>query len=227
MGAGQSKTETLFDRYPDNEIVKDIKLTPTMVNQINNTVATQPEVDVEALKRDIRPEIEAELRNDINNTVRQELEQEYYEKLAQIAELRDKERAEFEAETIRIQQSNTETNQLETQNQELLEKLEKTIDQANKAAQDHIKQSEEALAAQRRELIELQQRENERLLETTTPIFKSRKVDRPVCPDIEASLNQCYSENKDRSLLCAEIVRQYQSCLETEKQNYFKANLSA
>ena len=55
-----------------------------------------------------------------------------------------------------------------------------------------IKQSEEALAAQRRELIELQQRENERLLETTTPIFKSRKVDRPVCPDIEASLTQCY-----------------------------------
>ena len=50
MGAGQSKTETLFDRYPDNEIVKDIKLTPTMVNQINNAVGAQPEIDVEALK---------------------------------------------------------------------------------------------------------------------------------------------------------------------------------
>ena len=90
------------------------------------------------LQRDIRPEIEAELRNDIKNTVRQELEQEYYEKLAQIAELRDKERAEFEAETTRIQQSNTETNQLETQNQELLEKLEQTIEQANQAAQNHV-----------------------------------------------------------------------------------------
>ena len=50
MGAGQSKTETLFDRYPDNEIVKDIKLTPTMVNQINSAVGAQPEIDVEALK---------------------------------------------------------------------------------------------------------------------------------------------------------------------------------
>ena len=66
------------------------------------------------------------------------MEQEYYEKLAQIAELRDKERAEFEAESIRRQENNTETNQLETQNQELLEKLERTIEQANQAAQNHV-----------------------------------------------------------------------------------------
>ena len=66
------------------------------------------------------------------------MEQEYYEKLAQIAELRDKERAEFEAESIRRQENNTDTNQLETQNQELLEKLEQTIEQANQAAQNHV-----------------------------------------------------------------------------------------
>ena len=55
-----------------------------------------------------------------------------------------------------------------------------------------IKQSEAALTAQRRELVELQQRENERLLETTTPIFQSRKIERQICPDIEQQLTQCY-----------------------------------
>ena len=55
-----------------------------------------------------------------------------------------------------------------------------------------MSQSADALAAQRRELVELQQRENERLLETTTPIFNARKETKPICPDIEAQLISCY-----------------------------------
>ena len=59
-----------------------------------------------------------------------------------------------------------------------------------------MSQSADALAAQRRELVELQQRENERLLETTTPIFNARKETKPICPDIEAQLISCYRLKK-------------------------------
>ena len=59
MGAGQSKTEVMFDRYPaDNEVVKDIKLSPAMINQLTAPPPVQleqqqaplPEVDVEQIK---------------------------------------------------------------------------------------------------------------------------------------------------------------------------------
>merc|ERR1712242_33857 len=248
MGAGQSKTEVIFDRYPaDNEVVKDIKLTPAMINELTATShPQQPQVDIESIKETLRPEIESqlrpaiegELREVIDQNVRAELEAEYYEKLSQISELREQDKAEIKAEyeaklasveqeVQTVQQSVEEGNtELESQNRVLAEQLEQTIKEANQAAQDHIQQSEAALTAQRRELVELQQRENERLLETTTPIFQSRKIEHQICPDIEQQLTQCYSENKERSLLCAEIVRNYTSCLEQEKQNYFKANLS-
>ena len=53
MGAGQSKTEVMFDRYPaDNEVVKDIKLSPAMINQLTAPVQQQQQehVDVEQIK---------------------------------------------------------------------------------------------------------------------------------------------------------------------------------
>jgi len=247
MGAGQSKTEVMFDRYPaDNEVVKDIKLSPAMINQLTAPVQQQQQehVDVEQIKSQIeselRPAIEGELRDVIDQNVRAELEAEYYEKLAQISAMRDQDRAEMEAEyatklasvesemtaASSVEQVESQ-NQLEQQNRQLAAQLEETINTANQQAQETIRQSEARLEQQRRELVQLQQRENEKLLEMTTPIFASRRIERQICPDIEQQLTQCYSENADKSLLCAEIVRNYQSCLEQEKQNYFKANLSA
>merc|ERR1711951_63077 len=108
MGAGQSKTEVIFDRYPaDNEVVKDIKLTPAMINELTAAAhQQQPQVDIESLKDTLRPEIESqlrpaiegELREVINQNVRAELEAEYYEKLSQISELREQDRAQIQAE---------------------------------------------------------------------------------------------------------------------------------
>ena len=34
------------------------------------------------------------------------------------------------------------------------------------------------------------------------------------------------SENPTRSLLCAELTRQYQNCLADEKENYFQARVN-
>jgi len=252
MGAGQSKTEVMFDRYPaDNEVVKDIKLSPAMINQLTAPPPVQqeqqqaplPEVDVEQIKSQIeselRPAIEGELRDVIDQNVRAELEAEYYEKLAQISAMREQDRVDIEADfaaklaTVESELASSGagqvelSDQLERQNVQMAAKLEESVTTANQQAQEHIRQSEAALEAQRRELVQLQQRENEKLLEMTTPIFASRRIEHQICPDIEQQLTQCYSENADKSLLCAEIVRSYQSCLEQEKQNYFKANLSA
>jgi len=248
MGAGQSKTEVMFDRYPaDNEVVKDIKLSPAMINQLTAPIQPQqqqqepqPHIDVDQIKSQIeselRPAIEGELRDVIDQNVRAELEAEYYEKLAQISAMRDQDRADMEADfaaklaTVESELATSEkagSDQLEQANRQLAAQLEETINSSNQLAQEQIRQSEAALEAQRRELVQLQQRENEKLLEMTTPIFASRRIERQICPDIEQQLTQCYSENADKSLLCAEIVRSYQSCLEQEKQNYFKANLSA
>ena len=36
-----------------------------------------------------------------------------------------------------------------------------------------------------------------------------------------------FSENQSKSLLCAELVRQYQTCLTEEKDRYFAARISS
>ena len=48
------------------------------------------------------------------------------------------------------------------------------------------------MAQKRLELSEMQQKETEQLLQRTKVIFDSRVTDKPICPDIEAQLTQCY-----------------------------------
>ena len=58
MGSSQSKTETVYSRYPaESEIYTGIKLTPTVVDRIANPPTAFPEatpvanqVDVDAIK---------------------------------------------------------------------------------------------------------------------------------------------------------------------------------
>ena len=57
MGSSQSKTETVYSRYPaESEIYTGIKLTPTVVDRIANAPTAFPEatpvanVDVAAIK---------------------------------------------------------------------------------------------------------------------------------------------------------------------------------
>merc|ERR1712193_176664 len=196
-----------------------MKLTPAAINSLHAAAQPQPiDVDVAQIKENLREEVTREVGAQIADSVRVELEEEYYQKLSQIAQLREEEKAREAEERATIEASYEASGELIQQNRELADKLELAVQQANLTAQEQITQSAEALAAQRRELVELQQRENERLLETTTPIFNARKETKPICPDIEAQLISCYSENKDRSLLCAEIVRQYRGCLDSEKQ---------
>lgn len=273
MGSSQSKTETIYSRYPaESEIYTGIKLTPTVVDRIANPPTAFPEappqVDIDAIKADARNEARNEVRNEVaaelneqlvekigqaETTIRAELdsdysqklteikaelESDYYNRLDEIAKMNEAKEPEVIEITKEVVVKEVPTELLESHAQEI-DKAEQTIRHMNtqlehteaaiKAAHDDankkINESNEELERQKSELNNLQRRETEKLLERTKIIFDARLSERPICPDIEQSLAQCYSENPSRSLLCAELTRQYQSCLADEKEKYFQARI--
>jgi len=268
MGAGQSKSETVFSRYPaESEIFKDIKLTPAVIEriatheeptpspppQIEEITAfeppPQPEINVEQLKEEIRSELEGGIREKVEVEIRAELEDDYYKKLAEIAEIAEQKREEKEAEIAAVKDAETAAvnadlekieneremirreleGQLESANHErniALERVDQAIEEANKEALAKIRDAENSLASHKQEIAELQQRETQKLLERTKVIFDSRVTETPICPEIESQLTQCYRENQSKSLLCAELVRQYKQCLVEEKDRYFSRRIS-
>jgi len=262
MGSSQSKTETVYSRYPaESEIYTGIKLTPTVVDRIANPPTAFPEatlvnnVDVDAIKAEARNEvalqlneqlaeklgeaestIRAELDADYSqklNEIKADLESDYYNRLDEIAKMNEAKSDETativrEASPI-LEAQNTDLIEAEKRIQTVnlqLEQTEAAIKAAHEEADKKITESNLELERQRSELNELQRRETEKLMERTKVIFDARLSERPICPDIEQSLAQCYSENPTRSLLCAELTRQYQNCLADEKEKYFQARVN-
>ena len=114
MGSSQSKTETVYSRYPaESEIYTGIKLTPTVVDRIANPPTAFPEatpvanVDVDAIKvnnnsfssiysistfqAEARNEVAAQLNEQLveklgeaESTIRAELDADYSQKLNEI-----------------------------------------------------------------------------------------------------------------------------------------------
>jgi len=267
MGSSQSKTETVYSRYPaESEIYTGIKLTPTVVDRIANPPTAFPEaapvakVDVDAIKAEARNEVAAQLNEqlveklgeaeteiraelDANysqklNEIKAELESDYYNRLDEIAKMNEAKASDkeeitttivTEAPTELLEAHKAEMNEAEQRIQNMnlqLEQTEAAIRAAHDEADKKISESNLELERQRSELNELQRRETEKLMERTKIIFDARLSERPICPDIEKSLAQCYSENPTRSLLCAELTRQYQSCLADEKEKYFQARIN-
>jgi DNA repair exonuclease SbcCD ATPase subunit len=269
MGSSQSKTETVYSRYPaESEIYTGIKLTPTVVDRIANPPTAFPEatpvanVDVDAIKAEARNEVAAQLNEQLVeklgeaestiraeldadysqklNEIKAELESDYYNRLDEIAkmnEAKSDENATIVTEvspvleatnpTLEAQKADLAEAEQKIQNMNLqLEQTEAVIKAAHEEADRKISQSNLELERQRSELNELQRRETEKLMERTKIIFDARLSERPICPDIEQSLAQCYSENPTRSLLCAELTRQYQNCLADEKEKYFQARVN-
>lgn len=260
MGSSQSKTETVYSRYPaESEIYTGIKLTPTVVDRIANAPTAFPEaapvanVDVDAIKAEARNEVAAQLNEQLIeklgeaestiraeldadysqklNEIKAELESDYYNRLDEIAKMN--EAKSDEAATVVTEPSpvldaqKANDDEIRIQNMNLqLEQTEAAIKAAHEEADRKINQSNLELERQRSELNELQRRETEKLMERTKIIFDARLSERPICPDIEQSLAQCYSENPTRSLLCAELTRQYQNCLADEKEKYFQARVN-
>jgi len=250
MGASQSKAETIYSRYPaESEIFKDIKLTPAVIERISQTQTPVPapsekttptpvvEVDIEKIKDELRYEVESSMRQTVESELRTQLEADYYEKLSQIAEMNQADAVETKT---RIDEINADFERIHSEHLDLksqleeaqhgkqiaLDKVDIAIQTAQEEAAHKIRSAEDAMAQKRLELSEMQQKETEQLLQRTKVIFDSRVTDKPICPDIEAQLTQCYSENQSKSLLCAELVRQYQTCLNEEKDRYFAARIS-
>ena len=113
MGSSQSKTETVYSRYPaESEIYTGIKLTPTVVDRIANPPTAFPEatpvanIDVDAIKvnnnsfcsiqhfyfqAEARNEVAAQLNEQLveklgeaESTIRAELDADYSQKLNEI-----------------------------------------------------------------------------------------------------------------------------------------------
>jgi len=267
MGSSQSKTETVYSRYPaESEIYTGIKLTPTVVDRIANPPTAFPgtpepvaQVDVDAIKAEARNEVATELNQqlveklgeaetsiraelDANYSqklteIKAELESDYYNRLDEIAKMNEAKEPEIvevttvvtETPTELLEAHKAEMNDAEQRIQNMnlqLEQTEAAIKAAHDEANKKISQSNEELECQRHELNQLQRQETEKLMERTKIIFDARLSERPICPDIEQALAQCYSENPSRSLLCAELTRQYQSCLADEKEKYFQARVN-
>lgn len=251
MGSSQSKTETIYSRYPaESEIYTGIKLTPTVVDRIANRpdISEAPMPDVSAIKAEARQELSEEFNKlaesklaEAENTIRTELdadysqklgeikaqlETEYYNRLDEIAKMTSNE-TESVSETIAVQEQAAQQQEEKIREMNLqLDQVEATIKAAHEEADNKIKESKAELERQQAELNQLQRKETEKLMERTKIIFDARLSERPICPDVEKSLAQCYSENPTQSLLCAEITRQYQTCLAEEKERYFQARIN-
>ena len=167
----------------------------------------------------IRAELDADYSQKLNE-IKAELESDYYNRLDEIAkmnEAKSDETATIVTEVSPVLEAQkADLNEAEQRIQNMNLQLEQT-EAAIKAAHEEadrkviflefryvleilpgftklfkISQSNLELERQRSELNELQRRETEKLMERTKIIFDARLSERPICPDIEQSLAQCY-----------------------------------
>ncbi|XP_038150766.1 MICOS complex subunit mic25a isoform X2 [Cyprinodon tularosa] len=80
----------------------------------------------------------------------------------------------------------------------------------------------------REQLAQLEQRNLERFKESkdqfhqaasvTEASIKSRNT-APVCPDLQAQILSCYKDNKDQTLKCSDLAKEYMQCINAAKKN--------
>ncbi|XP_054904262.1 MICOS complex subunit mic25a isoform X2 [Poeciliopsis prolifica] len=78
------------------------------------------------------------------------------------------------------------------------------------------------------QLAQLEQRNFERFKESkdqfhqaasmTEASFRSRNT-APVCPGLQAQILSCYKDNKDQTLKCSDLAKEYMQCINSAKKN--------
>ncbi|CBY24808.1 unnamed protein product [Oikopleura dioica] len=125
----------------------------------------------------------------------------------------------------------------EQEKAELIEKLEQVpvpfVDESSasrvealRAAAEAVKDASIKVEEERRQFLQIQEEEKEKIIEKTAPFFAPKEITSP-CEDLISQVTACYRENPRNSLLCAEVVRNLKAGVEEEKKKYFARAASA
>ncbi|XP_038150765.1 MICOS complex subunit mic25a isoform X1 [Cyprinodon tularosa] len=139
--------------------------------------------------------------------------------------------AEREREAAREEVVKAMNRERQQARQEVQRAKELSADEIEATAQQLQKKDSQLKALEafyREQLAQLEQRNLERFKESkdqfhqaasvTEASIKSRNT-APVCPDLQAQILSCYKDNKDQTLKCSDLAKEYMQCINAAKKN--------
>merc|ERR1711937_207824 len=223
MGAGQSKTETVYSRYEkENELLPNLKITPSVIERLNQAQnpASGPSYEaIEEEKQRLQHQHQQMTQQMHHQYEKQLMEQEeiYRAKLAAAnadSESRAQQIEQMAEKVSMMEAAREETANIEAQLELVQSESEKIKAEYEAKILENQQASTDAQslnAASLQEAILEQKKHAEKMI---------RDASEKIAEERRAFVEAQVEENAKNTMLCAELVRDLQACVAPEKQNY-------